>query len=211
MIDKKKLIAEQLKLAKKISIKDDFEKAELFAGCDTAYTGNKIIAAVIVLDKEGRIIEKKHAVDAITFPYIPGLLAYRDSKAIIAAFQKLENKPDILFINANGILHPRRIGMASHLGLLLDTATIGIAKHLLIGKIVDGKVYDKDEVLASAQVSKKGANPIFISPGHKIGFRSSIEFTKKFMKEHKLPEPLHLAHRYANSIKKSLKKQAQSE
>jgi len=125
----RELKEEQIKLAKKIITTNSFEKITTIGGVDQAYVDDNIISAIAVCDyKNLKVIEKKYAVVEAKIPYKSSYLFYRDGPAIIEAFNKLENKPDVLIVEANGILHPRRIGMASHLGILIDTATIGITK-----------------------------------------------------------------------------------
>tara|TARA_Y100000034_G_scaffold96601_1_gene117689 strand:- start:6 stop:683 length:678 start_codon:yes stop_codon:yes gene_type:complete len=210
--DVNKLKKEQLRLAKKIIVKDSFEDIKLVGGCDQAFIDNKIISMVVVFDMDGKIIEKKHAVIDASIPFIPGFLAYREMPAILEAFNKLENKPDILMCDCNGILHPRKIGMASHVGLILEIPTIGIAKRKLIG-IVDGnnKIMHEDQVLGMEVETKEHAKPVFVSPGHMVSMKTSVKFVKDWLKGHKTPEPLHVAHKFANGVKKKLKEERETE
>jgi len=202
---KEKLKEEQLKLAKEVITKDEFKKIELVAGIEQSFIENKIISGIIVLKKK-KIIEKKYAVVESKFPYMPGYLFYREGPAILEAYNSLENKPDLIFINGNGILHPRRIGIASHIGLLLDKPTIGIAKKLLIGKEKGNEIEVENEIRAIRIIPKEFAKPIYVSPGHKISLRTAFKITKDFLDgTHKLPEPLKLAHKYAEKIKEKIK------
>ena len=207
-MDLNKLKQEQIKLAKKVIINDKFEKIERIAGVDQTFLGEEIISGIVVCNyKDLKPIEKENAVVKEKFPYISGFLSYRESPAIIEAFNKLDNKPDILIVDGNGILHPRRIGMASHVGILLDTATIGVAKSLIGGELKQGTIYMEKEARGYELISREHAKPIYVSPGHKISLKSSLEISKKCIKfPHKLPEPLHLAHRYANKVKDNLNK-----
>ncbi|MFH1828761.1 MAG: endonuclease V [Nanoarchaeota archaeon] len=207
MVDVEKLQKEQLKLAKKVITKDDFDNSNLIAGCDQSYIEKKVISAVVVCDyKTKKVIEKSHAITDTLIPYIPGFLSYRESPAIIEAFNKLENKPDILMVDGNGILHFRRIGMASHIGILLDIPTIGVAKRLLCGDLKDGKVYMENEGRAIEFISREHAKPIYISPGHRISLKTSFEIVKNLMEyPHKLPEPLHIAHKLVTKLREELK------
>jgi len=206
-MDIKKLKGEQLKLAKKVVVKDDFSEINTIGGCDIAYTKENMIAIVVVLDyKTLKLIEAKHVITQPRMPYIPTFLSYREAPAIIEVFNLLENKPDILMCDANGILHPRRIGCASHIGLLLDLPTIGVAKKLLCGEVKENKVFFEDEQRASVITTKQHAKPIYISPGHKISLKTSLEIAKHCIKEgSKLPEPINLAHKFAIKLKKKPK------
>ena len=206
MIDFEALKKEQLKLAKKVSIVDSFRNIKTVAGADQAYADRKVISAIAICDyKSLKLIENKHAVVEAKVPYKSGFLFYKDGPAIIEAFNRLENKPDVLIVEANGILHPRRIGMASHVGILLDTATIGVTKRLMLGEVRDNTIYVEKEARGYSLITREHANPIYISPGHKISLKMSLEVIKKCIRlPHKLPEPLHLARKYANKIREEL-------
>lgn len=197
---------EQLRLAKKVIVKDDFDQIEYLGGCDQAFIGNKVISAVVVLKKDTlEMVEKKYAVAEAPIQYIPGFLSYRESPAVVEAVAKLQQKPDVLFVDGNGILHPRRIGIASHIGILLDMPTVGIAKKLLLGEEKDGKVVFEDEKRAAVLKTKEHAKPIYVSPGHRVSLRTALELVKNCMVEkHKMPEPLHEAHKYSNKVKKRM-------
>lgn len=202
----RELKKEQSRLAKKVVVKDDFDDIEYIGGCDQAFVGNKVISAVVVLKKDTlELVEKKYAVAEAPIQYIPGFLSYRESPAVVEAVAKLEQKPDIMIVDANGILHPRRIGMASHLGILLDMPTIGVAKKLLLGEEKDGKIIYEEEKRGAVLKTKEYAKPIYVSPGHRVSLRTALDIVKNCMVEkHKMPEPLHEAHKYSNKIKKRL-------
>lgn len=208
MVDIEALKKEQLKLAKKVELKDSIKEPDirLIAGVDQAYTSdNKIISAIVVLDyRTFQMVERKYAVAELKMPYIPGFLAYREAPVIIDAFSKLEKKPDVLMFDCNGILHPRRIGMASHVGISLDIPAIGVAKTLIGGIVNDGKVYMDDEPRAMLMETKEHAKPVYVSPGHKITLRTAFIVAKNCVKNHKLPEPLHQAHKYSVRVRKKM-------
>lgn len=208
MIDIKKLKEEQLKLSKKVIISDSMKNIKTVAGVEQTIVKNKVISAIVVCDyKDFKVIERKYESVDVKIPYISGFLFYREGPAIMEAFSKLEQKPDVLLVNGSGILHPRRIGMASHLGILLDIATIGVTKRLMLGEVKERTIYADKEARGYKLITKEHAKPIYISPGHKISLKTSREIVKKCIQyPHKLPEPLHLAHKYANKIKKELMK-----
>jgi deoxyribonuclease V len=211
-IDKEKLKKEQLEIAPKIITTDSFKKAELVAGCDIQHTDSKIVCAIVVCDKNLEPVETQISVQDVNMQYVPGLLFYREGPVIIETFNKLENKPDVLICPFNGILHPRRIGAASQLGLILDVATIGVAKNLLCGKEQGNSVVMEKEVRANKVVTKEHAKPVYVSPGHKISLKKSVEIVKtNVIEPHKLPEPLHLAHKTASSEKDKLKPESNPE
>ena len=203
-----KLKDEQLKLAEKVIVNDNFEKIEKIAGVDQTFIDKDVISGIVVCDyKDLKPIEKKYAVVKAKIPYVSSFLSYRESPAIVEAFNKLENKPNILIVDGNGILHPRRIGMASHVGILLDIATIGVAKRLMAGEAKEGTIYIEKEARGYELITREHSRPIYVSPGHKVSLKTSLEIVKKCIRfPHKLPEPLHLAHIYANKVRDELKK-----
>lgn len=206
MIDFEALKKEQLKLAKKVSIVDGVKSIKTIAGADQAYIEGNVISAIAVCDyKTLKVIEEKHAVVDAKVPYKSSFLFYKDGPAVIEAFNKLENKPDVLVIGANGILHPRRIGMASHIGILLDVPIIGITKRLMLGEIRENTIYVEKEARGYGLITREHAKPIYVSPGHKISLKTSLEIIKNIIRfPHKLPEPLHIAHKYSSKIRKEL-------
>lgn len=190
---------EQLEAARKITVKDDFKKLEVIAGCYTAFSGKNMAAAIVLCTKDGKVIEEQSAVMQSHIPYVSGLRFFRESPAIASAFAKLKKTPDVMIISANGILHPLRIGMASQLGIILKIPTIGVAKSLLCGQVEEeGKVYFHKEIRGQELVTREHSKPIYISAGHRISLETSVALVKELIKyPHKLPEPLHLAHRLA--------------
>ncbi len=203
MFDLNKLKDEQIKLAKKIALKDSFDKLELVAGVDCAYTQNDIVAAIVVCDyKTLEVREKVFSSAKAKIPYLAGFLAYRIGAAISEAYAKLKIKPDAIIFDGHGILHPRRCGLASHMGVAFDLASIGIAKQLLVGEAKDDKIYVDKDLRGEVLITRQHAKPLYISPGHKISLKKSVEIVKNCMRfPHKLPEPLHLAHKFANQIR----------
>jgi len=208
MLDLAKLKEEQIKLAKKVIVKNSFEKLELVAGVDCSYNQDGVIAAIAVCDyKTMQVREKVFAVKKSNIPYIAGFLAYREGPAISEAYTQLEQKPDVMIFDGNGILHPRRFGLASHMGVAFDIASIGIAKQLLVGEEKGDVVYIDKEARAAVVVTREKSKPVYVSSGHKISLKTSVEIVKKCMRfPHKLPEPLHLAHKYSNEIRDKIVK-----
>tara|TARA_Y100000310_G_scaffold47186_1_gene43808 strand:- start:34574 stop:35200 length:627 start_codon:yes stop_codon:yes gene_type:complete len=206
MVNLLKLKEEQLKLAKKVITSDSFEKIATIAGADQAYVGNKVISAISVCNyKTLKIIEEKYSVVDAKIPYKSGFLFYKNGPAVMEAFNKLENKPDVLIVQGNGILHPRRIGMASHVGILLDIATIGLTKNLMLGEVSERAIYVEKEARGYELVTREHAKPVYISPGNKISLKKSLEVIKNCLRyPHKMPIPLHIAHKYINKIRKEL-------
>ena len=196
-----KLKKEQEKLARKISLKDAFEEINLIAGCDINYYENTIIVGFIIF-KGDEIIEKSNEIREVKFPYKPGFLSYREAPSILEAYYKLKHEPDLIMITRNGVMHPRRFGLASHIGIALDKPVIGVSKTLLYGEVKDGKVYDDDKLIGYELRIKEQSNPIYVSPGNKVSMKTALEIVKNNIKNHKLPEYLHIVHKYTNKIKK---------
>lgn len=147
--------------------------------------------------------------EKVTLPYIPGYLAFREVPNICKAYEKLSQKPDILMVDGHGIMHPRRLGIASHLGVLLGVPTCGVAKKKLVGKYEEPDnakgdtqfVYDKDEVIGAVMRSKQNVKPIFVSAGHMCVLRDAVELTLETLRSHKLPEPTRIADKYSKELK----------
>jgi deoxyribonuclease V len=208
MIDFNALKKEQLKLAKKVSIVDSNKNLKTIGGAVQAYVDGKVISTIAVCDYKGlKLIEEKYGVVDSKIPYKSGFLFYKDGPAVIEAFNKLENKPDVLLVEANGILHPRRIGMASQVGILLDTATIGVTKMLMLGQVRENTIYLEKEARGYKLVTREYARPVFVSPGHKVSLKTSLEVIKKTIRfPHKLPEPLHKARKHSSKVRKALER-----
>lgn len=199
---------EQIEIAKRVIVKDDFKKIETIAGADISFFSKKGVCVVVVCDKEMKIVEKQHHVDDIKLPYIRNFLFYREGELIMETFKKLSKKPDVLMVNGSGILHPLRIGMASQLGVLLDQPTIGVTKKLLCGKIEGNKILVNNEIRGIVVQTKEFAKPIYVSTGHRISLDTAVEIVRQsIISPHKLPEPLHLAHRLADKTRDKLMKE----
>ncbi len=208
MFNLKKMEAEQARLSRKLILKDSFEadKIEKIAGADQTFINNTVISAIAVCDyKTMKTIEKKYAVVKAKMPYAPGFLSYRESPAVIEAYHLLERDFDVLLVDCNGILHPRKFGMASHIGLALGKPTIGIAKSLLLGEAKDGKIYVDGELRGAEVRTKEHANPLYVSPGHLISLKTAEGIVRQcIVPPHKMPEPLHLAHKYGDQVRKMM-------
>lgn len=205
-IDLKKLEQEQKKLAKQIKIEDsiDFKMADKIGAIDNSFFENKIISAIIVLSPETEIIEQEYFSDKMKFPYISGFRAYRELPSMIEAFNKLEERPDFVFVPGHGIAHPR-LGLASHFSISTGVPTIGVASSLFKGEVKGEDVVLDGKKVGRTLVSKPGSKPMYISPGNLISINTAYELSEKFIQlPHKLPEPLHLAHKYSKEIRKEV-------
>ncbi|PIN92279.1 hypothetical protein COU61_01535 [Candidatus Pacearchaeota archaeon CG10_big_fil_rev_8_21_14_0_10_35_13] len=211
-IDFEVLKHEQLKLSKNVILDDsrDFGEVIFVGAFSNVVVGNKIISAVIVVDNNQEIIEQKYFVDRVNFPYSPEFRAYRELPAMITAFQLLEQKPEVIFMDGLGINHVR-LGIASHFSMSTNTPSIAITDNLssfVVGN--DDYLFSSNNpklVVGKSFVSKVGSKPLFISPGSLISVDSAFMITKKFViPPHKLPEPMRAARKYVKKIQKEISK-----
>jgi deoxyribonuclease V len=207
-MDLEKLKEEQAKLAGKVLISDTVNKIERIAGADQAYLDqNTIIGVIVVLDyKTLEILEIKYAVTKTAIQYIPNFLSYREGPAIMAAYSKLDSDFDLMFVEGNGILHPRKVGIASHIGVHISKPTIGVAKSLLCGDVNGNSIYLEKEVVGKILYPHEHTKPLFISPGHLISLQKAYDISKDLIRApYKLPYPLAIAHKHAAKVKRKLK------
>ncbi len=192
-------------LSRRVVLEDGFEGVERVAGVDLSYKGSRVFCAAAVLDYESlKIVEKQCIETKASFPYVPTFLAFREAEPIIKTVKHLHF--DVLMLDGHGIAHPRGIGIASHVGVLLDRPTIGVAKRILCGE-VEGEIETgkpapltyKGRQVGHVYCSKDGTNPIYISPGHRVSLTSSLEIVRHCIRGHRLPEPTRHAHMLANS------------
>ena len=202
--DTAKLRGIQRAIAKQVKTEDRLkaEDVKIIAGFDVSFIGDKAVCAAVVINiKTMDILEQKYVLTKTEMSYVPGFLAFREGPSILQAYYDLEHDPDVLMVDGHGIAHPLRAGLASYVGVELAKPCIGIAKSLLVGEIVDDKVMIGNEVRAKLVKTKEHAKPIIVSPGHLITLDTSVELVKKCIVEpHKLPEPLHQAHRFADKM-----------
>jgi len=163
-------------------------------------------AAIAVLAyPEMSVVEVSRVTDGIRFPYVPGLLTFREAPLALKACEMLEINPDLFLVDGQGYAHPRRIGLASHLGLCLDTPTIGCAKSRLIGEFEEpgqtagseSALVDSKETIGKVGRTRAGVRPLFISVGHNIGLEAAVRWTLACCRGYRLPEPTRLAHQAA--------------
>jgi deoxyribonuclease V len=195
----------QLRLAGLVSRKNKVSRPKLVAGVDISaprFQG-KVRGTVVVLSyPELEVVEVGAVEQTVSLPYIPGLLSFRESPVILAAYEKLRSKPDLILVDGQGIAHPRRFGIASHLGVLLDVPTIGCAKSLLCGTCGSleteagstAEVEHEGEVVGMALRTKTGVKPVFVSIGHKVDLAAAVSWVSDCCRGYRLPEPTRLAH-----------------
>ncbi|HOK52846.1 MAG TPA: deoxyribonuclease V [Armatimonadota bacterium] len=202
----------QEELRQLVVLRDDFQEIRTVAGVDVGLSKSQDMATggVVVLSFPDLVVmECASASKPVTFPYIPGLLAFREIPAILAAFEKLTIEPDLLIVDGQGLAHPRRFGIACHLGLLIDRPSIGCGKTRLVGKYEEPGIepgsssvlVDDSERVGSVVRTKLRTKPVFVSPGHKINFETAERMVLECAKGYRLPEPVRLAHNLVSSSK----------
>lgn len=204
----------QRALKDRILLENNFESVSMVAGADLAIIKDqkKLVCGIILFTfPELRVIDKVYSIVDEKFPYIPGLLSFREGPAILEAYGKLEVKPDILILDGQGTAHPRGFGIACHVGVILDITTIGVAKKKLYGTfeepgMIPGKyspLYSKQgDTIGAALRTKKNTKPVFVSPGHNIDLTASLEIVTQCARGYRVPEPTRQADKYVAGLKK---------
>ena len=181
------------------------------AGADVSTQGDTAYATVVVLDFPGlSLVEVRGYQAPLRFPYVPGLLSFRELPSVVGALQKIDSAVDALILDAQGLAHPRRMGLASHLGIFLDVPTVGCAKSLLVGNYeepgrVKGSATDlvhRGEVVGKVLRTRDGVSPVYVSVGNGIDLGSSVELVLACCTRYRLPETTRQAHNAANRLRR---------
>jgi deoxyribonuclease V len=184
----------------------------LVAGADVSYAkhNNTLYAGVVILTVPHlNAVERRVAKDIARFPYIPGLLTFREAPTLLRVFRKIKTDPDVVLFDGQGIAHPRRFGLASHMGLLLDLPAVGCAKTMLIGEAGPvgeragsfGYLRNNGEVIGAVLRTKTNIKPVIVSPGYKITLHDCIDVVLKCVNGYRLPEPIRQAHLLVNKVR----------
>jgi deoxyribonuclease V len=206
-IELQRQLAGQVLLARRLP-----ELIQTVAGVDVSYRkhGSTFFAAVVVLSFPALIvIDQASAVAEVTFPYIPGLLSFRELPVLLKAFCRLQTVPDLVLVDGQGIAHPRRLGLASHLGLWLDLPSIGCAKSRLVGEArevgsergASQPLTDHGEEIGRVLRTRSGVKPLFVSPGHLVDIPTAAELVLACGGRYRLPEPTRQAHQLSNRLR----------
>lgn len=196
----------QERLRSRVSTEKAFSRVNTVAGVDVAVKGDVAKAAVVVLSYPGLVpLDYSLAELPVEFPYIPGLLAFREGPAVLAALERLTTEPDLFIFDAQGLAHPRRMGLATHLGVIIDRPSIGCAKSRLCGSHHEPGpdrgsytyLYDGDEIIGAVVRTQTGVTPLYVSIGHKVDLSTAIEYVLSCCTKHRLPETTRYAHRVA--------------
>jgi deoxyribonuclease V len=201
----------QEKLRQNISLTNAARKVRSVAGADVSYSmrGGEGIAAMVVFSyPDLDLMDEAFARGEISFPYIPGLLSFREAPLLIEAFQRLQRIPDVVLYDGQGIAHPRSLGLASHMGLLLELPSVGCAKKRLVGDFGEVGLQPgsttplkmKGNIIGAVIRTRRGVKPVFVSPGHLIDLEFSIQLVLKTCRGFRLPEPIRRAHLMVKGI-----------
>lgn len=208
--------AAQVALAARVVTEDALGPVRRIGGVDISNTRfdpeNLVFAAVVVLAWPGlEVVASASAVRRATMPYIPGFLGFREVPALLEAWARLGERPDLVLVDGHGVAHPRGLGIASHLGVVLDIPSIGVAKSPLVGR-PEGKLGGepgeavplawKGRMLGTVLRTRRRSNPLYISPGHRVSPATSVEWVRRCGTGYRLPEPTRQAHLAANAARR---------
>ena len=206
-------VALQRTLANRVEARTPLTRCNLVAGADVSYErfGNLFYAGVVVLRMDDlTVVEEQGVVREVTFPYVPGLLSFRETPVLLEAFAKVKSEPDAVILDGHGYSHPRRFGFACHLGLWLDRPSVGCAKTRLIGTYKQpgrragsvAPLKDHGEIIGQVVRTKTGVKPVFVSVGYKIDLRSAVELVLATCRGYRLPEATRQAHLQVNALRR---------
>ena len=193
---------------------DRFGKINTVAGVDIGFKKDIARASVVVLRFPGlQVVDSVVTESPVRFPYVPGLLSFREIPPLLTAFTQLQTEPDLIIVDGQGIAHPRRFGLASHLGLILDKPTIGCAKSRLWGRYEEPEteqgsytyLMDKDEVIGAVVRTRRNVKVVYVSIGHRISLDSARTLTLACCRGYRLPETTRYAHNAASGKEHLLK------
>jgi len=207
-------VREQERLRERVILADQFGPIRYVAGADLAFdpATDVAVAGVIVYRFPELVeVERRRAQRKLRFPYVPGLLSFREGPALLAAFARLRTEPDLILIDGHGRAHPRLFGIASHIGVLLDKPTIGCAKSLLVGEHQEpgreagstASLWFKGERVGEVLRTRDGVKPIYVTTGHRIALDSAVELVKRCADGFRIPKPTREADHYVRELRRS--------
>lgn len=205
----------QQEWSEKVVKTDILSNINTVAGVDVAYAkdSERVIAAIVVLDAVSlAVVETAYADEVASFPYIPGLFSFRELPAIVSAFEKLTITPDLVVCDGQGLAHPRRFGLACHLGVMFDLPSIGCAKSRLIGKYIEPEkkrgsaslLFDHEEVIGMVLRVQPDIKPLFVSVGHRISLETATSWILRLTPSYRLPETTRFSDQMVRKILKNL-------
>jgi deoxyribonuclease V len=203
----------QKSLRSRVSLTPLKGRVETIAGTDISFNkfSSTVYAGIVVLKLPSlEVVEEVGVVSETRFPYVPGLLSFRETPSVLEAWAKLKTEPDAVMFDGQGLAHPRRVGIACHVGLLIERPTLGCAKSVLVGKYEEpaeergtwSEMIDRGEVVGAALRTKTRVQPIFVSPGHLIDLPGAIRLTLECDGGYRQPEPTRRAHLLVNALRR---------
>ncbi|MGI4834684.1 MAG: deoxyribonuclease V [Janthinobacterium lividum] len=211
------LTQQQLDLRTRLRLEPLAQEPRFIGGCDSSFpTPDTILSVFVVLAFPSlALVEKVYSYAPVTMPYVPGYLSFREAGNVVQAFAKLQQHPDVVMVDGHGVAHPRRLGIAAHLGVLLDVPTFGVAKHKLFGTYQEPGPTKGDltpltdpktgELLGQVLRSKDKVQPLFVSAGHRCDQATALRLTLACLRGYKLPEPTRLADHWAEEFKQEVR------
>ncbi len=199
----------QVRLAQKVVLRPIKGEVRIVVGLDAAYGESKVRGAAVAFDaKTWRVLDRAIAETEVPVPYVPGFLSFREAPVLLKALNKLEVKPQLLLVDGQGIAHPRRLGIASHIGVLTGLPSVGCAKNLLVGEAREPglergawePVYYQGQVVGALVRTRRGVKPVVVSPGHLITLEEAVRWVLR-LSRFRIPEPIRLADRLSKERK----------
>lgn len=213
-VDVEEAVRIQRQLARAIEMEDRLgSEPRYVAGVDVAYekgNENRIFGAIVVVDiKTSETTAVATCQGTVEFPYVPGLFAFRELPHLLNAFERLDREPDLVICDGQGVAHPRRCGIASHLGVLLDIPAVGCAKTRFIGTFEElgvergstSPLKDEGEVIGSVLRTQDGVKPLFVSIGHRVSLETAQSWILRLANRYRQPEPIRRANELANTLR----------
>lgn len=209
----------QEEMAASVIARDEPDVPRLLGGADISTQrfdpARRVFAALVTLDDAGREMARASHADQARFPYVPGFLGFREVPALAAAWDWLNPKPELLLVDGHGVAHPRGLGVATHLGLVLDHPTVGVAKSLLVGDPAplpdaagaQAPLMWRGKQIGVALRTRRGANPLYISVGHRVSLTRAVEVVLRTTQGRRLPAATRAAHEAANALRRAVLEQ----
>jgi deoxyribonuclease V len=205
----------QAELRKRVVLRDRLPRVRCVAGADVAFDlrrGRAIAGVIAYSYPEMRELQRVWAVRPLRFPYVPGLLSFREAPALLAAFERLRTAPDVVFVDGHGYAHPRRFGIACHLGVLLGTAAVGCAKSLLVGSCTEparaagrwAPLRDGEETIGAVVRTRTAVKPIYVSPGNRVSLETAVRLALAVSDGYRIPRPTREADHFVEAKKREL-------
>ena len=202
----------QTDIAKRVVLRDPVSQVASIGAVAQSFDESLVFSSAVVVDTLMKVIDESASIAKTAMPYVPGLLFFREGPAVIATVEKLRRRPDVLIVHGSGINHPRFAGLASHVGVILNTSTVGVSKKALCGKYVEPAQAGRPTALTfnGKQLgfvlkTVAGTKPIFISPGNRISLQGALRIVQRCVVSHRLPEPLCLAHIKARQLRSEMR------